>query len=119
MLMRTMRVADARRIATRTPDFLVCARRSFLGTRSELIFSERVDCGLTATWATGAAAGRAGAAAPAAAVGGYADRPRGPVPGGRPRGRRGARGGVERVRVRRARLVAGVVDREDGERPLA
>src|SRR3954447_13307782 len=72
MLMRTMRVADARRIATRTPDFLACARRSFLGTRSELIFSERVDCGLTATWATGAAAGRAGAAAPAAALSVYA-----------------------------------------------
>src|SRR3954471_22735264 len=67
MLMRTMRVADARRIATRTPDFLACARRSFLGTRSELIFSERVDCGLTATWATGAAAGRPGARARAAA----------------------------------------------------
>src|SRR3954454_4901880 len=74
MLMRTMRVADARRIATRTPDFLACARRSFLGTRSELIFSERVDRALTATWATGAAGGRAGAgaAAPPAALSVYA-----------------------------------------------
>src|SRR3954463_14855978 len=72
MLMRTMRVADARRIATRTPDFLACARRSFLGTRSKLIFSERLDRAVTATWAPGAAAGRAGPAAPAGAWSVYA-----------------------------------------------
>src|SRR4051812_9761496 len=90
MLMRTMRVADARRIATRTPDFLACARRSFLGTRSKLIFSERLDRAVTATWATGAAAGRAGTAAPAAALSVYAYDARVSLPALRPGGGVGA-----------------------------